>query len=217
MKKIIFIAMALVLALGTLGVGYAMWSDTVTIQTNISTGSVDIDIVGQLELDTYPPNGVYYPTTTPDWTTNDGFVGGFWQLDKNVSWATSTFTEDFVTVNLYNTYPSNFNMVSIYVSNMGTIPVIIWKTDIWKGTDTSGPPDWTLLNSQYLAMDFDTPANGADIEISYGDNFGVQIEPGDNSLEMSYWIHTLQAAGQDQDYTWTMKITAVQYNEYPPP
>ena len=34
--------MALVMALGALGVGYAMWSDTVTIDGTVKTGSVDI-------------------------------------------------------------------------------------------------------------------------------------------------------------------------------
>lgn len=42
MKKIGLICMALVLALGTLGVGYAMWTDTVNITGNVNTGSVDI-------------------------------------------------------------------------------------------------------------------------------------------------------------------------------
>ena len=45
MKKLGLIMMALVLALGTLGVGYAMWSDTVTITGNVTTGDVDIDQV----------------------------------------------------------------------------------------------------------------------------------------------------------------------------
>ena len=36
--------MALVLALGTLGVGYAMWSDTINITGSVGTGSVDLDV-----------------------------------------------------------------------------------------------------------------------------------------------------------------------------
>lgn len=44
MKKISMIMLALVVALGGLGVGYAMWSDTVTINGYVTTGSVDIDI-----------------------------------------------------------------------------------------------------------------------------------------------------------------------------
>jgi hypothetical protein len=44
MKKIGLLCLALVLALGTLGVGYAMWSDQVTITGTVNTGSVEISI-----------------------------------------------------------------------------------------------------------------------------------------------------------------------------
>ncbi|MCD6391565.1 MAG: hypothetical protein J7L92_06220, partial [Dehalococcoidia bacterium] len=44
MKKIGLLSLALVLALGTLGVGFAMWQDTVTIEGTVNTGSVDLDI-----------------------------------------------------------------------------------------------------------------------------------------------------------------------------
>jgi hypothetical protein len=44
-KKIGLLALALVLALGALGVGYAAWEDSVTITGTVETGSVDIEIV----------------------------------------------------------------------------------------------------------------------------------------------------------------------------
>jgi predicted ribosomally synthesized peptide with SipW-like signal peptide len=43
-KKIGFVVLALVIAVGALGVGYAMWSDTLTINGTVKTGTVDIDI-----------------------------------------------------------------------------------------------------------------------------------------------------------------------------
>jgi hypothetical protein len=46
MRKFGLISLALVLALGALGVGYAMWTDTVDIEGEIITGSVDVEIVG---------------------------------------------------------------------------------------------------------------------------------------------------------------------------
>jgi hypothetical protein len=45
MKKIGLIVLALVLALGTVGVGYAMWQDTIYIDGNVETGSLDINVV----------------------------------------------------------------------------------------------------------------------------------------------------------------------------
>ena len=44
MKKIGLLCLALVLALGTLGVAYAMWWDEVTIEGTVNTGSVEISI-----------------------------------------------------------------------------------------------------------------------------------------------------------------------------
>ncbi len=44
MKKVGLILLALVLALGVLGVGYAMWSDTLLINGTVNTGTVDINV-----------------------------------------------------------------------------------------------------------------------------------------------------------------------------
>jgi hypothetical protein len=43
MKKVSFIILALVLAMGVLGVGYAMWSDTFNIAGTVKTGDIDIN------------------------------------------------------------------------------------------------------------------------------------------------------------------------------
>lgn len=56
MKKVGLILLALVLALGVLGVGYAMWSDTLLISGTVNTGTVDINVVG---LDNYSGTYVY--------------------------------------------------------------------------------------------------------------------------------------------------------------
>ena len=223
MKKITLVSMALVLAMGTLGVAYAMWSDTVTVDTNIATGSVDIAITGQAMLDEIasPPYYVAGPSTLWDYTCDDGFPGdpAFWrmgdkegEIGKNVAWGECRYTADEITVTLHNTYPSNFNSATVYITNTGTIPVVIYKTAIWLGTDTSGTPYAELTPPEYVSLDFD--GDGVDeLEISVGDSFMTQVEPGDAHLEVSYWIHTLQEAEQTHAYTFTMKIFAKQYNE----
>jgi hypothetical protein len=53
MKKIGLLSLALVLALGTLGVGYAMWWDEVTIEGTVNTGNVEISIEGLSETYVY--------------------------------------------------------------------------------------------------------------------------------------------------------------------
>jgi predicted ribosomally synthesized peptide with SipW-like signal peptide len=44
MKKIGILCLALVLAVGSLGIGYAAWTDTLTIDGTVNTGTVDIDL-----------------------------------------------------------------------------------------------------------------------------------------------------------------------------
>jgi len=44
MKKIGLLILSLVFALGAVGVGYAMWSDTVWIDGGVNTGCVDIEV-----------------------------------------------------------------------------------------------------------------------------------------------------------------------------
>jgi len=223
MKKIALVSLALVLALGGLGIGYAMWSDTVTVNTNIATGKVDIAITTQVVLDHYAPPP-YYPTAIPDYTCNDGFAPDenglqFWEMGtkpgeigKNVSWGESVISQEgnLDTVTLHNTYPSNFNMVSVYVRNVGTIPVMIQKTEVLVNDVVIA----TIVRAgTYKGLDMDN--DGVfELEISYGDSFGNQLEPGGSPAEISYWIHTLQAADQGATYTFTFKIYAVQYNEY---
>lgn len=53
MKKIGLLCLALVLALGALGVGYAMWWDEVTIEGTVNTGNVEISIEGLSETYVY--------------------------------------------------------------------------------------------------------------------------------------------------------------------
>jgi hypothetical protein len=223
MKKIGLLFLVMVLALGTLGVAYAMWSDTVTVQTNIATGSVDIAIVGQDVKDSFPPNGDYL-SPPYDWTCNDEFlprVSGnvteyFWQLDKNVSYGSCNYTANIMTVHLWNTYPSNFNSVTAYLSNLGTIPVIITKTEVYLNSYTPGDTPYATItqSGSYVSLDYDGDKVD-EIEISYGDNFGAQnqLEPGETPAEISYWIHTLQEADPDTDYTFIFVIYGVQYNE----
>ena len=44
MKKIGLLCLALVLALGTLGIGFAAWTDTVVINQTVETGSLSISL-----------------------------------------------------------------------------------------------------------------------------------------------------------------------------
>ena len=216
MKKIGLLCLAVVLALGALGVGYAAWTDTITIEGDVTTGSLCWEFVQCRLLDDYEPidPGGDYPTPTPDYTCSPGFEGGtFWALDKNVGWGGQNISADGKTlyVTLNNVYPCYFNELGWYVHNCGTVPL---KVDhiLINGTTK-------LTASGYVPIDFNGDGKD-DFEIRYGDNFGAQIEPGENSmLEFSLWMHVLQPCPQGMldELTFTIEIVAVQWNEYPLP
>jgi len=236
LKKIGLLVLALVLVLGTVGVAYSMWWDNITVTGTVNTGRVCWEFCDQTWLDGIPPNGVYewpgpipgFPTQASwiavfgDYTTGNGFVGGFSRLDKNVSWGTCDILDDngnvapqghTIRATLHNVYPCNFNDFGFYVSNCGNIPIKVWRVKIF---DNNGVLQATLYANGYVALDLNDDTC-PDIEISYKDNFGVQIEPGascQDSPEFSLWIHTLQCAPQGANLTFTITIEAVQWNEY---
>jgi hypothetical protein len=223
MKKIGFIAIAVVTVLATLGIGFSMWSQTVTVNGTVNTGKVSWSFYTASMLDSISlaaTNGVYYPLDPSlcDYTTQNGFVGGYVHLDKNVSYGTSVISADgqTLTVTLNNTYPCNFNSLSFYVKNTGTLPIKVWRVQIFdnNGNVVSTYYSENDVPATGVALNLDGNA-GNDFEIRYGDNFGLQIEPGQQSSgEMSIWFHTLQPAPQSSTLTFTIKLTAVQWNEY---
>jgi hypothetical protein len=215
MKKIGLLCLALVLALGTLGIGYAAWIDTITIHGQVTTGELCWEFVSCNLLDHYAPvnYGGDYPTATPDYTCYPGFKDQlYWELDKNVAWGTQNISADGKTlaVTLNNAYPCYFNSMSFYVNNCGTVPLKVDHIVINGQIYTKNVP--------YVQYDFN--GDGAyDFEIQWGDNWGEQIDPGARSPEFSFWMHVLQPCPQSQLNTLTFNITlvAVQWNEYPYP
>ncbi|MBA7607285.1 hypothetical protein ES703_14444 [subsurface metagenome] len=178
MKKIALLCLALILALGGLGVGYAAWTDTVTIDGTVATGEVCIEFVSCDLTDEAPygggggppygkpvnPGGDY-PTVHPDDTCYDGFEynpdlkKNFWPIEpqKNVGWGEQLIgndpnlsgDNDLLEVWLYNTYPSYFNRLTFYVYNCGSIPVKI--NEVW----IDGTP---IRPTDLIRFDFNTGA-----------------------------------------------------------
>jgi len=214
-KKVLIVCLVLVLALVGTGVAYAMWSDTLSLGGDVATGKVEWQFAqcDLIDEEAPPP---YYPTTTPDYTCDDGFawndvIGAFfWELDKNVAWGEQEISADglSLTITLHDVYPCNFNRLSFYIRNTGTIPIKVQEVIV-------NPGDLHMTDEFYAAFDLSGDGND-DFEVQYGDNFGEQIEPGGISPEFSMWFHTLQACPEGGTFTFTMTIVAVQWNEWTP-
>lgn len=198
--------MVIMLGLLSTGLAYATWQETLFINGIVETGTLDWEFTAASSLDPGP-----LPISVPDYHCNDGFTGPpyYWMGDKDVGYTTVEITDPHtVTVTLQNVYPSYFNMITIYAKNTGTIPFIIEKAiiDSTEITSTPAPVVSLDLNDDGLA----------DIEILWKDAPGDQLEPGQDSDEISFWIHVLQDAPEGTTLSLTIEIVAVNWNEYEP-
>ena len=98
MKKIGLICLALVLALGTIGVGYALWSDTLFLEGTVGTGNIGLEWSQDIPYDDEAP-------------------------DKDVSWATCIIIDDTLYIDIFNAYPSITYTIPIDLHGTGSVPV----------------------------------------------------------------------------------------------
>ncbi len=103
MKKTRFIAMVLAVAVMLIGAGYAWWSETVTLNTDVTTGVLDMDIVSfEYEADPYVTI-----------TSANGNIG----LDEDDT--------DSLDVLIQNLYPGASGKAIVGIQNNGTMDVKI--------------------------------------------------------------------------------------------
>jgi hypothetical protein len=207
------LCMISVIALAGAGTGYALWSQALYFNGTVYTGELDWQFTGTLQLD---PGPAHSPL---DYHCNPGFTGSppFWQGDKDAGWTNVTVTDPHtVTLTLNNVYPCYFNMVAIYMKATGTIPLRIQNVTFASAygnviLDSSG--DATIFN-----LDLSGDGN-PDIEFWWREPwvFGYQLHPGDDLPETSFWIHIMQPAPQEATLSFTVTLTAVQWNEYMTP
>jgi hypothetical protein len=145
-KKLGLLALALVLATGAMGLGYASWIDTLYISGTVNTGTVCVDIGSTTlddELPAPPPYvvGVGAPgADTVCKLPGYGFQRSPNLLDteKNVGWATVEEKDPIpdtdpdtlykrLQLDLHNVYPCYYNHLDFWLHGCGTIPARIYR------------------------------------------------------------------------------------------
>lgn len=238
MKKIGLICLAIVLALGGLGVGFALWSETLVIDATVEAGEVDVIFVS------YDPGPPFEIATTNDPRDNDPaeFGRNPARRDKNVGDSSLGLRPDGsgVILLIHNSYPSYYTTGWAPIKNIGTVPVKIQNFQMkikagsvsgWKYSDDGGttwtevPPDtwepFAACTTRLVDLDKDGDADYSVHIVNPAK--GTQIDP-DGVVWMDIDVHVEQGAEQGQgwiqqaDYSYVFYISmqAVQWNEYTP-
>jgi hypothetical protein len=223
MKKIGLLCLALVLALGTLGVGYAMWSDTVVIDQTVQTGTVEVGVFGVTNyteekdvLDLELTHGDFKFKKLVDPVPGASLFGP----------GTYNFYES-VTVAISNLYPSLSVLEDFVIGNAGSVPV---KLQVGLNvTDPDGVYDHLDISwTKYLVRDDQVTVHGtgsgkATVSGSWQDGaLGDIVEALESQqlhecdvIVLFVDKHLQQEAPQgSEEASFTLTVTAIQWNKY---
>ena len=224
MKKLGLIAVATVLALGTLGIAYAAWTDTVTIEGSVDTGDVKLVAVD------YSGTWVYK-------LENDGIENVHGWMDQKsslepgnaiqlVSFAEASAGDFFdpddadVFITFDNVFPCQDLTADVLLRYQGTVPVRLFAevavdpashSDLVENLEVEFNA-WKLPDFQYPGCKanihtwLDNPENAIDI--------GAQVHECDFFL-VAMTIHLPQDNDlMDLGGRFVARIIAVQWDEY---
>lgn len=157
MKKVKIIALVMVFSIMLMGVGYAAWTDKVTLNTTVSTGIFDVDFTQVSANAINEPDIFNIDSQIKDLGSN---------LDAEA--IDNGTASDRIVVNAGNLYPGASFKVDAQVTNTGTIPAILNNV-----TTTTGGDAAFLDLLQVKIVYSDGPANAANYEIYSGSVKGM--------------------------------------------
>ena len=215
MKKLGLISLALILALGSLGVGYAMWSDTVAIDGTVDVGTL---IIGFQEI-TPSEDPEYLDKPVGSFTAvGETQVGTHW----SEYWQQDMPIYDKIVAVISNGYPGYSVHTVFTVANGGTIPVHITSFTLTDPTSElnflwiTPPPATPAVGVFWKDFDGDTVRNPDEsediIRVQLVNLVSHQLEPCDEEkAELDFLI--LQPAEQDHTYKILATIVGQQWAE----
>ncbi|MCE4605800.1 MAG: hypothetical protein F7B59_00505 [Desulfurococcales archaeon] len=218
------IPLLLALIIASIGGASALWYKTMTTDVTVHTGELDWEFrnntvftsdpctdssgsnVTWSDSNAFPPN--YNVVIAPE--GKDVGCTGIHLLDSD-----GDGDYDTLNITLNNVYPYYATEVDFRVWNIGTIPLKIWRIQVildngtmYEFTETN--PNQVENEGLYLDLNNDTKP---DVLFLWGDNFGNQLETGQNA-DISLHIVVLQTAPQGATLHFMIGLDAVQWNEY---
>jgi hypothetical protein len=189
MKKLGFIILALVVAIGAMGAGYAWWTQSITVNADVDNGYVQASFT--------------HDQLTPIFA-DLGDTGG-------VAWYTETISGavtpgDTLTVNISNAYPGMTAEIPITIRNTGTVPIggikgVANPSDFYLPTDSTA-----ILTCSQLVGGLAVGASTSDAVITVTIPYGA-------STSDPIFVQNDKA-----NYHFTMTITSTQFmpgTQYP--
>jgi hypothetical protein len=210
MKKIGLLCLALVLALGTLGVGYAMWFDEVVIEGTVDTGTLRLGIV-KAEATLYQDKDVA--------TAELSFEGEIAPWECDTPPGAQDFAYEKLVVTLNNTFPCLTVDIEFYVGAVTTIPIHITGLNM---SDPSGeltvvwtnPPGNPGNAKGYFYRTGGDPQEDRVLTFEIINLVSSQLHDCDSD-KADLILHVEQPAEQDHEYQFEFKVIGEQWAECP--
>lgn len=192
-RTLALLAGALVLGLAALGVGYGLWSKTLTVDGVVHTGDLNADwvLTSCGELHGWPG-----PLSPGEY------------LGKDVGSVSATIDQQdpqILHFSVENGYPSYVADCEVEYTNTGTIPVNVVATTIVPG---AGLTNCTLTGNQTKTLTCDQ------LTVVFVDGIGAQVDPHD-TMASSLRIHVEQPAKERSTYEFDVLVCLAQWNESP--
>ncbi len=247
LKKIGLLALALVIALGSLGVAYAAWNDKVYLNTTVQTGTVDADICGVSSTFVYKvpnaPDIGYGPETVVDYyygeneyhpPANSTLVAQATTVNTSV-WKDPVTHQvvdiDSATMKFEGVFPGIDFLTDMELDYLGTIPAKISIAQITPVdvTDPNYNPDeaailqelWNLgetsNHTQGIWLDARVSTDDGATWTDVPDPLGLELQQNDLLHVTMHVLLPQDAKYQHLTLYFSGLVTVVQWNEYQGP
>lgn len=242
MKKTGLIALAVVLALGAMGVGLAFWNETLTITGTVATGQLDVEFSDQKSNDDGSVDNALDPSECGTWTMSD--------LNSSTGWSNNAAREAYdvasttceliavadanspengdnqtLKITILNAYPCYYGNVAFTIDNIGTIPAKIESIKLVAVSDAVGSPivvdvDLVACTTYYVYADTGVvskltlgfPTTGADFSIHLSKLLVGQEIAVGGAIPGDICVHIEDGAEELANYDFSIEIVVTQFN-----
>lgn len=228
MKKIGLICLAVVLAVGGLGIGFAHWSDTLYINGTVETGEVLVGFVWQETDDADelldPVNMLQEPVCAPSPPSNKHVATTTCELqlprthcDGEPAMHDGLVQYGKLHIDMLNVYPGYAPSVYFDIANCGTIPVVITEARIVRLSVDGVWRDVDIALPKCTPVQVDLDGDGLDDDMAIGFSMDPlepdqQIDPCET---IEYDLHFMfkQELNECTNYDFEIEIKAIQWNK----